>query len=149
MIEEILKIENISFDIPTKNKVEVISELVDLMYNSSPDFDKDSVKQSLMMRELKGSTGIGNHISVPHAKVEGINKIMISVGIFKNGIDFESVDGKPVYLVFCIVMPQNIDPKLHLGLLKEIVSKYERLNLKEVISSLSSPADFYNTLTAI
>jgi PTS system fructose-specific IIC component len=149
MIEEILKIENISFDIPTKNKVEVISELVDLMYNSSPDFDKDSVKQSLMMRELKGSTGIGNHIAVPHAKVEGINKIMISVGIFKNGIDFESVDGKPVYLVFCIVMPQNIDPKLHLGLLKEIVSKYERLNLKEVISSLSSPADFYNTLTAI
>jgi mannitol/fructose-specific phosphotransferase system IIA component (Ntr-type) len=149
MIEEILKIENISFDIPTKNKVEVISELVDLMYNSSPDFDKDSVKQSLMMRELKGSTGIGNHIAVPHAKVEGINKIMISVGIFKNGIDFESVDGKPVYLVFCIVMPQNIDSKLHLGLLKEIVSKYERLNLKEVISSLSSPADFYNTLTAI
>jgi len=148
MLEEILRIENITTNLSGKNKTDVISELVDILYSSDPSFDKEAVKQALMMRELKGSTGIGNHIAIPHAKVNGIDKIMISVGLSKKGIDFESIDGKPVHLIFCIVLPQNVDPKVHLELLKEIVSKYENVDVTELASSVSSPTDLYNLLVS-
>ncbi len=148
MLKEILRAENISTNLSSKNKADAISELVDILYSSDPSFDKEAVKQALMMRELKGSTGIGNHIAIPHAKVDGINEIMMSVGFSKSGIDFESIDGKPVHLIFCIVLPQNIDPKVHLELLREIVSKYENTDVTELASSISSPADLYNFLVS-
>ncbi len=105
-------------------------KLRDLGYVDS-DKAVENVYSKLLEREKLGSTGIIKHVAIPHCKTDEINKDMvILVGYSKNGIDFESHDGKPVHIVFAVFTKKN-KVTLHLGALAAI----SRLISKHSISS--------------
>ncbi|NVM03342.1 MAG: PTS sugar transporter subunit IIA [Candidatus Helarchaeota archaeon] len=104
-ISDILQEERIKVNLISKSKLDVIKELVDLIGNSDSVLDHKDVLNSIIEREKAMSTGIGNGVAIPHGKCTGVKSMVGSLGIVKEGIPFDSIDGKPVNIVFTLIAP--------------------------------------------
>lgn len=89
------------------NKEEVIREMVNKLAASGEIKDGDETVRILMEREKLGSTGIGEGVAIPHGKSKDVKKITAVFAKAKEGIDFEALDGEPVYLFFLLVAPES------------------------------------------
>lgn len=89
-------------DLKGKTKQDVLKELVDVIATSKEVTDKDDFFISIMKREKIMSTGIGIGLAVPHVKINSVTDFIMAIGRKKEGINFDSIDGKPVYLVIMI-----------------------------------------------
>jgi PTS system nitrogen regulatory IIA component len=92
-------------EMKTKTKAEALQELTELVIQSRKLKGMEGALDQVMAREATESTGIGNGIAVPHARISGLKSLYCAVGRFKGGIDFSAIDRKPVYLVFLIFYP--------------------------------------------
>ncbi|MCM8780929.1 MAG: PTS sugar transporter subunit IIA, partial [Candidatus Omnitrophica bacterium] len=63
--------------------------------------------EAIMAREALGSTAIGQGVAIPHAKSDCVSKLVATFGLSKKGIDFDSLDGEPVYIFFLLIAPQD------------------------------------------
>ena len=108
-IMDFLSPEAITVDLQSTEKKEIIKELVSLLVKSGEvkEKDKDKVLKVLLEREALGSTGIGQGIGIPHGKFGGVKRLIGACGISRKGVDFESLDGEPVYIFFLLVAPQD------------------------------------------
>jgi len=133
-ILDFLSKELIKVNLESSKKKDVIAELVELLYREKKIKDKDLIVNTLMERERLGSTGIGQGIAIPHGKSEQVKNIYAAFGISNSGIDFESLDGEPVYLVFLFIAPPD-SAGMHLKALAKIShllkDKYFRQALRE------------------
>lgn len=108
-ILDFLSKKAITVNLKATTKEETIKELVDLLVSSGDIEKKDRPKlvESLMARESLGSTAIGHNIGIPHAKSECVKHLVAALGISQKGVDFDSLDGEPVYIFFLLVAPQD------------------------------------------
>ena len=108
-IMDFLNPNALSSDLKAGDKKEVIKELVGLLINSGEIKQKDAEKviKVLLEREALGSTGIGQGIGIPHGKFAGTKRLVGAFGLSRQGIDFESLDGEPVYIFFLLVAPED------------------------------------------
>jgi len=134
-INEFLCKDAVCADLKSQTKKEVIGELVDLLVKADAIEKKVKSKliEILLAREALGSTAIGQGIAIPHGKGENITQLTAALGISKNGINFDSLDGEPTYIFFLLVAPiDSAGP--HLKALAKISrllkDKYFRENLK-------------------
>ena len=104
-IMDFLSRKAITADLKHTDKPGVIKELVELLFNAREIKDKDSLVSSLLEREALGSTGIGQGIAIPHAKSPIAKKLVVAFGLSRNGINFDALDGEPVYICFLLVAP--------------------------------------------
>lgn len=93
-----------------------------------------------MAREKLGSTGIGQGVALPHARIENIKKPIVLIGISQKGIDFSSLDGAPVYIIFLIISP-IFQEGLHLKLLAKISRLLKDKYFLERLKELRSPQE--------
>ncbi|MCY2976423.1 MAG: PTS sugar transporter subunit IIA [Planctomycetota bacterium] len=102
-------------------KESVIGELVDALVSSGnvQASDRDDIIRAIMKREELGSTGIGRGVAVPHTKHVGVGKLVGTVGVSQEGIDFDSLDGHKAELFFLLVSPPD-RPGDHLRALENI-----------------------------
>ena len=108
-IMDFLSKKAIVLDIKAINKEDTIKELVDTMIDSG-EIDKkyrNKLIEALMAREQLGSTAIGQGVAIPHAKTDGVEKLMAAFGISKKGVNFDSLDGEPAYIFFLLLAPQD------------------------------------------
>ena len=143
-ILDVLKKETILVDLKSKDKKGVIDELVTPVAKLAGIEHKKLVRV-LMEREQLGSTGIGGGIGIPHGKLKGMDSLILGFGLSRSGIDFESMDGKPTYIFFLLVTPEN-STGLHLKLLAQISRLLKKEMFKE---SLLKAADRDEVLTII
>lgn len=96
-------------DLKSKDKEGAIRELLDLVIKTGEvkPKDKEPLVKVILDRELLGSTGIGQGIAIPHGKSTSVKNLIGAVGISKEGIDFDSLDGEPVYIFFLLLAPQE------------------------------------------
>jgi len=97
----------VSSDLKSSTKSDVIAELVDQLI-SAGSIDKKHRKkilEILMAREALGSTAIGQGIAIPHGKCDCIKKLVGCLGVSKQGIEFDSLDGEPAYIFFLLIAP--------------------------------------------
>jgi len=106
-IIDILTEDNITLSLNSKSKNDIITELVELASHSKNFTDKNKVLTSIFEREKTMSTGIGHGVAIPHGKSTGVKKICASLGISTNGVDFDSLDGKPVHIFFLVATPEG------------------------------------------
>jgi PTS system nitrogen regulatory IIA component len=92
-------------DMKSTTKTDAIKELVDLLKKAGTIVAEDSVANAVLEREELGTTGIGEGIAVPHGKSDAVDELVAALGRSRNGIDFESIDGQPVHLLFLLVAP--------------------------------------------
>ena len=103
------------------DKSSVVAELVDSLVSAGEVAaeDKAEIIEAIMKREELGSTGIGRGVAVPHTKHPVVDKLVGTVGISADGVDFNSLDGENVQLFFLLVSPPD-RPGDHLRALENI-----------------------------
>ena len=144
---EHIDLENIKLGLEGQRKDEVIEELVELLVESSNVSDADTILDAVLSREREGSTGLEKGVAIPHAKSDAVSKLCIAIGISREGIDFEALDGKPSQLFFLMVAPTS-ESGPHVQAIAKIVKmiKIDRFRSKllkaqqpqEVIDAISS-----------
>ena len=127
----------ICLELKSPAKKEAIAELCELLKSGSKILDADAVAQTLMDREKLGSTGIGQGVAIPHGRNAAASKLVAALGVSRRGVDFQSLDGLPVHVIFMLVSPKDGGAE-HLkalakisGLLKD---KFFRQGLKDAKS---------------
>jgi len=116
---DIFSPELIKIGLESEDKEEVFEELVDVFCQTKDINYRDDILKALWEREYKMSTGIKKGIAIPHGKSTRVEKVQGVLGISKKGIDYDALDGQPVYLLFMIFVPQT-DSEDHLRLLKRL-----------------------------
>jgi mannitol/fructose-specific phosphotransferase system IIA component (Ntr-type) len=111
---DVVKVPLEAFD-----KEEAIAELVEVLVRAGKISDRDEAEQALYEREAKGSTGIGGGVAIPHAKLPDLSGVVLAVGVSPDGIEFDSTDGEPVYLVF-LVLAETENPGPNVAVLADI-----------------------------
>ncbi|MBP7793100.1 MAG: PTS sugar transporter subunit IIA [Candidatus Goldbacteria bacterium] len=106
-IMDFLNKDSIELNLKSVNKKEVIEELVEILDKRGLLIDKNAVVDSLFEREELGSTGIGQGIAIPHSKTKGVKELVGVLGISKNGVDFDTLDGEPVNIFFLLLTPEG------------------------------------------
>jgi nitrogen PTS system EIIA component len=111
---------SIKIGLESEDKDELFEELVEMLAKDGGRcFPRAAVLAAVRDREDKMSTGIKKGIALPHGKAEGLGGLSGALGISKRGIEYASLDGEPVYLVFMLVSSPK-DSELHLAALKRL-----------------------------
>jgi len=105
---EILSGKSVIVGLKGQNKREVLEELVNSLEVGDKITDRDKVLDAVLLREEIMSTGIGHGIAIPHGKSEYVTELGGVLGIKKEGIDFDALDGKPTYIFFLLVSPLDV-----------------------------------------
>ncbi len=100
-------------------KDEVLAELAARVEENHPGLKQQELLQILQERERLGSTGIGDGIAIPHGKLREARELVMVFGRSRSGVDFNALDGRPVYLFFLLVAPDDAIG-IHLKMLARI-----------------------------
>jgi PTS system nitrogen regulatory IIA component len=128
-ILDVLQKEAILDDLKSQSKKGVLEELVVPLTHIS-GLNQEDLVRVLMERERLGSTGIGGGIGIPHGKMKDLESLILGFGLSHRGVDFESIDGKPTYIFFILITPEN-STGLHLKLLARISRILKNDHFKE------------------
>lgn len=132
VVESLYNENTVSLELRGTTKEEVLKEMTDLLYKDGVLTNKEKFLAEINKREASGSTGFGNGVAIPHAKASVVVKPRVAVGISKKGFEFDSVDGKPVHLIFMIAAGEG-DNDLHLRTLSSLA---QSLMDEEYVESL-------------
>jgi len=138
MIEEILDKDMMIFDLKSKDKLSVLKELIKPLAAKGAIDDEGKFLEVVLKREEEFSTGIGMGVAIPHGKSSLVKKASLVFGKSKDGIDYNSMDGKPAYLFFLIAAPEDSD-NLHL----KILAKLSRSLMHEEVRDELNRAETY------
>jgi len=114
LTEDVVKIP-----LTSETKTEILDELLEILVAKGVVKNREKVFQKILEREAQVSTGLDNGIAIPHAKSEGVDSLVCSVGVKPEGIDFESHDGQLTKLFFLVIAPLG-QTGPHIEALKEI-----------------------------
>jgi len=139
-LRDLLSEEVVRMPLKNTEKNSIIEELVELLYRAGKLKDRDKALQAVLERERIMSTGMGEGVAIPHAKTVAVDGLVAAFGITSKDVDFQSIDDKPVRLVFLLIGP--MDPTgPHLQALSRISRLMHRGELREKLISASSEAD--------
>lgn len=109
----------VKINLESEDKDEVFEELIEELVAVYPNLDRRAALAAVQEREAKMSTGILPGIAVPHGKTDAVNGVYGVIGISKKGIDYESLDGKPVHVIVLLLSSPD-SSELHLRVLKHL-----------------------------
>ena len=122
-MKEIINKNLIKLDLKGNNKEEIIKELSELIKNDGRLNDYDAYIEEVFSREKLTTTGLGYGIAIPHGKCDAVNIPSVAFGKVKKGVDWASLDEKPVYLVFLLAVPKEAESNQHLKILAALSRK--------------------------
>jgi fructose-specific phosphotransferase system IIA component len=105
ILSQILQPSCVKVPLEGRDKLSVITELVNVLDGNKMLLNKDVALQAVLAREQTRSTGIGSGIAIPHGKCNAIRELVMAVGIAGQPLDFSSVDGRPVSIVILLLSP--------------------------------------------
>ncbi len=139
-IHDVFVDNRIKIGLEAEDKEELFEELVDFLVQAYKIDCRKEILQAIREREAKMSTGIMKGIALPHGKTDAIQMkgVLGVIGISKSGIDYDSLDGEPVHLVFMLVSSPD-QSEQHLRVLKKLAALLENSDFyKEMIQADSS-----------
>ena len=105
------------------SKKRVLEEAAALLAASLPESDPETIYERLLERERLGSTGIGHGVALPHARIDGLTRAYGAFVQLGTAVDYDAIDGKPVDLVFALVVPREATEE-HLQLLAKLAALF-------------------------
>ncbi|PTJ92421.1 PTS fructose transporter subunit IIABC [Staphylococcus simulans] len=137
-ITELLTRETIAMDLDATSKEGVIDALVDQLDHAGILSDVKAFKEAIMAREGQSTTGIGEGIAIPHAKVDAVKKPAIAFGKSKAGVDYQSLDGQPAHLFFMIAAPEG-GAQTHLDALAKLSGVLMDDDVRQALLNAETP----------
>ncbi len=92
-------------ELKARTKKDAVRELAEALADGAEGLDGAALMQMLLERERLGSTAMGDGIAIPHARIESLDRLLASFGRSRQGVDFDSLDGKPTHIFFLLVAP--------------------------------------------
>ncbi|MCH2101810.1 MAG: PTS sugar transporter subunit IIA [Planctomycetes bacterium] len=117
---DLFRAEAILLDLSEPDKDSVLARLAQSLASLEPELAgrEDELRQALQEREARGSTG-SQKVGIPHIKLPGITKVTVVLGVHRDGVDFDALDGEDVKVFFSVVRPED-SAEEHLDLLRWI-----------------------------
>jgi len=147
-LSEYLKPASVVFDLKAKDKVQALDELCDVLAKQKHIANKKLILTRLIDRERLETTGIGDHVALPHARVDTGGEVAVAVGRSEKGIDFESADNKKVHLIILVVWNPSI-PGLFNHLFAGLAKFLRRPDFRHRAFQAKDKADLYKVLSEI
>ena len=144
-ITDILKKEFIIDNLVSADKTSVLEELSLFLKKKGLVSDKENLLNALMEREKLGSTGIGENVAIPHAKSSEIDQIITTFGRSIKGVEFDSLDKKPVHFIYLVLAPAKSSGQ-HLKVLARISRLLKNKLLREAIMNASEANQIYSII---
>ena len=149
-MENILKVsdmidESFIIDLKSENKEDALNELLDVICQSPLITDCKTFRKEIFKREKLMSTGIGYEIAIPHARHKTVTDFVIALGRKKDGLEYASIDDKPVKLIFLIGASDKQD-KDYIRLLSRLVLRLKNRDFILNLLNAKSSAEMYRSI---
>jgi len=146
-IVKYIRHECIIFPLEGASKTEVIRALARKVSTCVADLPEEEIFRVIEEREALGTTAIGGGIAIPHAKIVGLDELLVVAGISPEGVPFNSLDGKPVYVIFLLLAPEEATTS-YLGLLAKIARLLKDRELIKRLSGARDPMEIFQMIQA-
>jgi len=140
---ELLDEKYIKLSLNASRKKDAVEELLTLLQEGGKIKDVKIILKELLAREKMASTGIGEGIAIPHKLIPGLSETLIAFGRKRDGINYDSIDNKPVTLFFLILGPEGHNND-HLRLLSKLARLLHDPKFRDELNSVSKPKDIIN-----
>lgn len=144
-LTEYLTKDCIISNLKTNDKIHAIKELTRLLHKKEIIDEMESVFERVVERESFDSTGIGSGIAIPHARINTIDSMVCAIGRKKDGLEYRSIDGKPVNLIFLILYPPA-DAHKYLYFIASLSRLVLNENLLENLMAAPTSTSMYKVL---
>jgi PTS system nitrogen regulatory IIA component len=152
-IVDFVRPELIVPELQARDKPEVIRELADHLsahiggtQKSGAPIDREQLAKVLMERERLASTAIGEGVAIPHGKLDAVGKLVACVGRAPQGVDFDSMDGRPTHLFFVLVAPEN-STGVHLKALARLSRLFRDTDFRRRLLAAPTRDDMYRVIS--
>jgi len=141
-LAEYLSERLICMDLEPSQRDEAVQALLELFVadGAMPAELVGPARQAIVDRERLGSTAIGRGVAVPHARLEGVERILVAFGHSRKGIEFNALDGQPVHQVFLVLAP-NGAAEQYLNVMERITRLVQNDDFRRFVSQLRSAAE--------
>lgn len=146
-LEKMLSANRIQCGAECTSKKRALEALADLIASSVPTLKAEELFQQLINRERLGSTGIGEGIAIPHCRFDTGGASICAVMTLNEPIDFDAIDGKPVDIIFAMLVPENADND-HLQNLAALAEALQDSSFAENLRSTSTNSALYSAAIA-
>jgi len=144
-ISSIFRLEGIVPQLKSRTKDDLFRELVGQLSPLCGGVSRESLFAGLTEREKQMTTGIARHIALPHTHVPGLGRTVGLLGVSREGIEYQSLDGEPVHLVFCLVGDDN-QPDAHIKVLRSLALLLTNPGFYPSMMKAKGPRDLATTL---
>lgn len=106
-LSDLLTVERIDAALSVRDKSSAIDALARLLAPGADGIASETIARVLREREQLASTGVGDEVAIPHGKLPGLRQLVAAIALVPKGVEFESIDGKPVRIVVAILSPER------------------------------------------
>ena len=146
-ITDLLDIRSISLNATPADKSQTLDTAVALMAKSGKISDQEAYRRQVYAREEESTTGIGEGIAIPHGKCDAVKKPGLAAMVIPGGVDFDSLDGEPVTLLFLIAAP-NTEDNVHLDVLSKLSMMLMDEEFTANLRGAKTPEEFLSIIDA-
>ena len=144
-LKDLIKESTIKLELDSRDKNSVLDEMINLLVDDKVVTNKNKFKKDILKREELSNTGIGFEIAIPHAKSKAVKEPRIAIGISRKGIDYGSIDGQAIKMIFMIAVNDEQND-LHLRVLANLSRKLMHEEFREKILNAKSNAEIMEIL---
>jgi len=145
-IKDFVSEEGIVFSPSVTSKKAALEVLSGSLAYQDNSLGKSKVLDALLAREKLGSTGLGEGIAIPHCRMQEIESINVAMLKLEEGVEYEASDDKPVFFLFCLVVPEDANDD-HLQLLASLAELLDNEQLRNSIQKSRNSRELYQALT--
>ena len=146
------KSKSCSSRLKAADKEQALAEIVDLIVKGG-ELDsslRDEALSALLAREQMASTGVGMNVAIPHVKLKGIDKVICSLCVSRTGLDWNSIDGDPVNILFVVLRPERAtdshDPEEHIERMSWIARLSREADFRRFVQKTNTKAEMLGLL---
>ncbi len=147
-LKQILNREVVTTELRGNTKQEIIEELLDIIMKTGKVGSREQALKDLLDREGKMSTGIQHGVAIPHAKTKAVKELAACIGIHKDGVDFQALDGEPSRIFVMTLSPENRTGP-HVQFLAEISMVLKSREVREKLLTLKDQDSLLNIFGAL
>ncbi len=146
-LADILPLELVKVPLVAVDKKAAITELVDLLFKNGLVQDQETVLSSVLEREAIRTTGVGHGLAIPHSKCGGVDRLVMAVGKPAEPIDFQSIDGQPVFIICLLVSPPD-QTAAHIQALAKLSRLMANDASRTKLKAAQDPAEVFSVIMA-
>jgi fructose PTS system EIIBC or EIIC component len=145
-LQDLLSINDININLHSQNKIDLLTQMSNSLASKISPTDNNMILTKILERESVMSTGIGYGIAIPHCRIPDIDRFFMISARTTTGIDFASIDGQAVRIVFMIISPVNFITE-HTQILAALSKLMSQENIRDQLLKANSTQEYHSVIT--